>query len=358
MRKNGLAAPYNAMQIGTWILLPGIVIQFLLFITPTIPSRAASVIVTLLFIFGAISSIYYAYMTSATDPIDPRLHALLKEKNPEIEVSKYCFSCMTPASPASRLPLNETSTQEEEDSKFCWVCQARVATSSMHCKFCNKCVSSFDHHCQWLNTCIGDANYQIFIKTIFSLCLISYLQVFCSIVVIVAHFNTNGDNTTLNWWFSNNNNFIWLLFTIIFLILNTAVALLITQLLYFHAQLYHKNITTYEYIIQDNAKRRDRERFLIALDNKRKIELRNNHNLAFKARLTLGQFAICKCIDPLQQNIINVKSSPNTSVIEESKSTESSKLTDTKIKPLNATSSRQIESLDVVPTNNSIGSGL
>jgi len=418
MRKNGLASPYNVMQIGTWLLLPCIVLQFIIFITPTIPSKIASVFVTLLFLGSACSSIYYAYMTSATDPIDPRLHSLLKDKqrssvdnnnniheniDQDIANDNICMQCITPPSVSSRLRVLEqgtlTTQEEEEATKFCWVCQARVGCTSMHCKFCNKCVSNFDHHCQWLNTCIGDANYTYFTKCVASLCVMSYLHVFCSIAVLVSHFNVVDENS---WWFSSSNNMIWIIFTILFLILNIGVALLITQLLLFHLQLYNKQITTYEYILQDNAKRRDKERFMIALDNKRKLELRDdNHDAFYKLRLHLGSFPICKCIDPLQQQQHHQQSSSTkkkqqkdskkcksssaisnhtttTPSIEESKSTESQKLTNNMHTNTNnngnhhidehnngggvllsknnntltnTKSSRQIESLDVIVPN-------
>merc|ERR1711862_600802 len=135
----------------------------------------------------------------------------------------------------------------------------------------------------------------------------AYMHVFSSIAVLTLYFTNNNTR----WWLMNNNNddnnvemIVWTLFTVLFLIINTAVALLITQLLFFHLQLHNKQITTYEYIIQDNAKRRDKERCAIALENKRRIELQNlkNNNL-YKLQLQLGAFTICKCIDPFRQNI-------------------------------------------------------
>ena len=163
-RTNGLERPYNAMQIMTWILLPGLVIQFLLCISPILPIPA-SVPITIIFLACSVSSAYFGYKACSIDPIDARL-----------------LSTDTPS------PFSSGS-----DTKFCWVCEARVGLKSMHCKFCNKCVDTFDHHCQWLNTCVGKKNYDFFFKTVVSVFAFVMVHMITSVVLIFLYFFNIGN---------------------------------------------------------------------------------------------------------------------------------------------------------------------
>ena len=82
--------------------------------------------------------------------------------------------------------------------------------------------------------------------------------------------------------------------------LSTGVALLITQLFFFHLQLCNKQIATCKCAPQDNVKHRDAEQHVIALDNKQKLELHNNnHDAFYKLQMHLRFFPICKSIDLL-----------------------------------------------------------
>jgi len=292
----------------------------------------------MIFIANALVMCYFAYMAMVTDPIDSNLYEVLCERNERVENSPgggglrrifsrqnndvysfeekkprtnqlKCRSCFTPESPSNRSILILNSVQEEELTKFCWVCQARVYNKSMHCKFCNKCVSNFDHHCQWMNTCIGDANYRYFIKTVLSITSFSLIQVIVSLVLLVLHFKTNGAITSERWWFyspeKRNKSFvIWLVFTFFFLFMNVVVIFLITQLLIFHIQLMKKNISTYEFIIQDNIKRREREREKIIFDNKRRVErqrAKEEGRVFYDILLKLGEYQIFQYFDPIRK---------------------------------------------------------
>ena len=71
-RTNGLAPPYTAAQVSTWVFLPLLVLEFLFFVSPLLP-LAASIPCTLVFCFFAFFSAFFAYMAMKIDPKDPRV---------------------------------------------------------------------------------------------------------------------------------------------------------------------------------------------------------------------------------------------------------------------------------------------
>jgi palmitoyltransferase ZDHHC1/11 len=131
-RVNGLAPPYTAAQISTWIFLPLLVLEFCLFVSPILP-LAASIPCTLAFGGFAALATYFGYMAMKVDPKDPRLSSSSNGEN------------------GSEVDSNNNNTpvvvNPEEPTKQCWICDVQVGEKSMHCKFCNKCVDHFDHHC-------------------------------------------------------------------------------------------------------------------------------------------------------------------------------------------------------------------
>ena len=140
MRSNGFEKPYNPMQIGTWLLLPTLILQFVFFATPILP-LAASIPCTIGVVACGISTAYFTYWCCKIDPIDTRLKCHLHEQqqnNGETSITQNGF--------------NNDEINDNDPTKFCWVCSIDVHETSMHCKFCNKCVENFDHHCHWLNS--------------------------------------------------------------------------------------------------------------------------------------------------------------------------------------------------------------
>eukprot|EP00984_Skeletonema_dohrnii_P032528 scaffold26864_cov78-Skeletonema_dohrnii-CCMP3373.AAC.2 len=60
MRRNGFEKPFNPMQVGTWALLPLLLLQFLFFASPILPI-AASLPCTIVIFACGFSAAYYAY---------------------------------------------------------------------------------------------------------------------------------------------------------------------------------------------------------------------------------------------------------------------------------------------------------
>ena len=78
-RKNGFSPPFTGAQVSTWIALPLLIIEFLIFVAPTLPLEA-SVPCTIVFGITAVLSAYYAAMASMIDPMDEHLAKYLKQK--------------------------------------------------------------------------------------------------------------------------------------------------------------------------------------------------------------------------------------------------------------------------------------
>eukprot|EP00978_Attheya_sp_CCMP212_P038785 scaffold195824_cov56-Attheya_sp.AAC.1 len=303
MRKNGLERPYSSMQILTWILLPILFIQFGFFVTPILP-MVASIPCTVVFIVFGFLSIYYGYLCCVTDPIDVKLREHLGRHPPEAALQFpmtatmmccfICRKCQKSSDRQEKKAIDEFSDNEmgvnasapstgeavdgstkgstgeavegEEDTKYCWVCETRVEEQSMHCKYCDKCVSGFDHHCQWLNTCVGRHNYPYFYRTVVVTFCFVLVHVLCLIAIIVLYFlqRYSSEGGTIydrsNEWFDLNAGIVIVGVNIGFLVINGFSLSLVFQLLTFHIGLRREGITTYEFILRDNIRRREKAR--------------------------------------------------------------------------------------------------
>lgn len=119
---------------------------------------------------------------------------------------------------------------------MCTVCGTSVSTQSKHCARRDRCVAGFDHHCKWLNNCIGACNYGTFWLLILALFLWTGLQcAFTASVVAKAQGLAQG--------------LLGLQLTV------TGVEFLgVTQLVIFHALLWSRGQTTYEFIRKRKAR--------------------------------------------------------------------------------------------------------
>mmetsp|Transcript_27933 Transcript_27933/g.41239 ORF Transcript_27933/g.41239 Transcript_27933/m.41239 type:complete len:353 (-) Transcript_27933:237-1295(-) len=267
-RRNGLAAPHSKMQISTWFMLPALMLEFFFFCTTNLP-LVASILVTCLFVATCISACLFGYLATALDPMDPRL-SHDNDGNTE-DVSSCCHRLFS--IPQRCIEIKTTKIDEENDgenknvrsdavagerTKYCWVCEQDVAEHSMHCKYCNKCVSHFDHHCQWLNTCVGSRNYPFFRKTLWSIAavLIVHSSVGLGIAIDILVGGTSKQRAEQ--WFSADLPELVVATLLVFTLLDVLAMILIVQLLLFHLKLSRLNLTTYQFILRDNAEKRER----------------------------------------------------------------------------------------------------
>jgi len=142
------------------------------------------------------------------------------------------------------------------ENSYCYICQTEVSSRSKHCSSCNKCVADFDHHCKWLNNCVGGRNYKLFLGCCFSAILTALAMFIIDLYLVIVYYT--GRNNVL--YLSAMTT--WELFVpvckeayIIFVIVNGLLLLisilLIGHLLLFHCYLICKQMTTYDYIIQN-----------------------------------------------------------------------------------------------------------
>lgn len=209
--------------------------------------------------------------------------------------------------------------EEDDATKFCWVCGIDVHESSMHCKFCNKCVANFDHHCHWLNTCVGKANYNYFFWAVGStMCMvIARGSVLAGLVITffiqysqeVNGGKSGGTVERSNSWFGADAGLAVALVNCVFLAVDMVCIVLLAQLFSFHVRLRHEGITTYAYIVRDGQRKRDvglkrmeleRRRISALQEAEREGKLITKWILRAAGCPYVGE-AICRPCDPLRR---------------------------------------------------------
>eukprot|EP00903_Cladosiphon_okamuranus_P013911 g12939.t1 len=232
MRKNGFEAPLEPLQALTWLLLLLLVGGFYAVIVPALPNLLAIV-----------ASIVYGVLASATvlsgllacwkDPIDPNVR---------------------------RFHQGETAAGSAADKTFCFLCQLHVNKGSRHCRYCDKCIDRFDHHCKWLNNCIGRSNYKFFVALLLSTFFMTSIQLGLSCWIIVLYHTDNeafSDRVENHYTQLDRAGHIVLVY--IFAVVVLPSLGLLAQLLGFHIMLISQDLTTYDYIVQEQRKERERK---------------------------------------------------------------------------------------------------
>lgn len=256
VRKNGFEYPWHPFQVITWFLYVFIIGHFFSFLVPllltlyNLDSRENGLLVLfiLLILLFSVCSIIAAvsvWITSSIDPGDDGLQTV--ETN-------VCIRSFIPST-ANLSP----------DSISCYMCDQNVHHTAKHCRYCNKCVLTFDHHCKWLNTCVGFKNYRYFLVIIFAVALMTTESLIISVVLLTS---TYGDGKQSIEDRLDEGNQIFdvpislqtaqgLLITSIIVLL--PLVLMLYQLAGFHCMLIYKGITTYDFIVNEGKRLRERE---------------------------------------------------------------------------------------------------
>lgn len=153
-----------------------------------------------------------------------------------------------PTDPLSTIGL---FIENNKQTSMCGICKCSVKYNSKHCGVCNRCVSGFDHHCVWVNNCIGEKNYKMFITAISGF-MINSLLIFGfttysfvkyslddPLTVFLIHKKVDDHQGEGAWLSQVSIIFIYGLITSIFSV----------SLVSFHIWLKHKNLTTFQYIL-------------------------------------------------------------------------------------------------------------
>ncbi|CAD8057280.1 unnamed protein product [Paramecium sonneborni] len=170
-----------------------------------------------------------------------------------VSISCYFFIKTTISDPTDCYVIQQQKNrgkafdyEEHQLTQFCDLCIAYVKETTKHCKQCNRCCEDFDHHCRWINNCIGGKNYKQFIGMI----VFTFLIILYSIIVNIRVINqyNKQELQTLTIYSKYQNSM--LIIALIFLVLEIITSIFLVKLIVFHAYLYRKGISTYEFIIQ------------------------------------------------------------------------------------------------------------
>lgn len=247
-RKNGFQYPFHLFQVATWLLFPLILLQYYAFLMPLLwSSHGVSVLLTLLYTCFSVGTMVAVYFTVGTDPID--------ESYGSNEVQHQ-----------HRIGQSDSSNSTSNSNIHCYLCERDVHSSSKHCRECDKCVMRFDHHCKWLNTCIGAKNYSYFLCILVSVTLLTMESLAISIALLVEAF-ISSDRLMHH----HHHRIDMLSMDVIkglliasILVLFALVTMLL-QLGSFHIVLLYRGLTTYDFIVLEQKRLREKEQERIRL---------------------------------------------------------------------------------------------
>lgn len=108
-------------------------------------------------------------------------------------------------------------------------------------------------------------------------------------------------------WCNANLSEIVVAFNIFFFVFDMIALALIVQLLAFHMKLRRRNLTTYQFILKDNAEKREANKIKVARQSKRIVAMgkaRRDKKPILRLRLAMGKYLerVHPCLDPLPQD--------------------------------------------------------
>lgn len=162
--------------------------------------------------------------------------------------------------------------------------------------------SQFTRH-TGLNTCVGSHNYKDFFRT---MCFIFAMEVshfVIHVALLIVSFTNNSD--IAEDWLAADLPILVYVVLFVFVLFNLVSILLIGQLLHFHVGLQRDGITTYQYIVRDHKKKRERLRLEDELRSQREQKVataRQQGKSLTVMQLRIGnecRAAGCAACDPL-----------------------------------------------------------
>lgn len=230
VRKNGLEAPYDSLQICSWVIVVLLVASFCGLLYPMIPSPWN--IVTLVVYIASLAVVLVSgFETGRRDPIDP-----------------YVL-------------VSDDQLEGVADLLKCSACVSRVNRLSRHCLICDKCVVDYDHHCRWLNNCIGEKNYRTFICLIASTQLLVGVHMAAAAVlfsVYVGQMDNLEADLASSWIVLGKTPYIVLL--CVNILVGLGAFCMVTHLVGFHIYLAYRGLTTYNYVMETQAEEEAKKR--------------------------------------------------------------------------------------------------
>jgi len=252
-RKNGFQYPFHLFQVATWLLFPLILVQYYAFLMPLLwSSEGVHILLTVIYTCSAVGTVVAVYFTVGTDPIDETYYS-----GNEVQHQ------------------HRIGQSEANNNIHCYLCERDVHSSSKHCRECDKCVMRFDHHCKWLNTCIGAKNYFYFLCILVAVKLLTLESLAISIALLIESFTSSERlMDQIDMLLGLSMDAVKGLLIASILILLVLVTMLV-QLGSFHVVLLYRGLTTYDFIVLEQKRLRDKEQERIRL----KLQKQNNKPL-------------------------------------------------------------------------------
>ena len=159
-----------------------------------------------------------------------------------------------------------------------------------------------------LNTCVGKANYSYFFRTMTCITGLLLVQSVIQIALVLDIYLGNGASKQRSEeWFNADATIAVVVVMSTFVVCDLVALTLIVQLLVFHIKLQRDGLSTYQFIVQDNQRRREQTRLENDLQHRRTLAISKatedgNGYLVFRLRSGrfLRQSCGLACCDPLQ----------------------------------------------------------
>jgi len=236
IRRNGLQAPYDPLQIVSWCLVAFLAGSFCGLLAHMLPSPV-NIIVLVVYVIDLVVVLGSGFETGRCDPIDPFVLCPDEDLEGRPELLK------------------------------CGACVSRVNKLSRHCLICDKCVVDYDHHCKWLNNCIGAANYRSFICLISSTLVLVGLQFSVSVYLLAKYVSSmDGLQSDLDSSVITINAELYFVVVCANVLLGLPSGMMVAHLVGFHIYLANLGLTTYNYVMkmqaEEEAAKRSSEKYL------------------------------------------------------------------------------------------------
>eukprot|EP01012_Entosiphon_sulcatum_P057157 TRINITY_DN8088_c0_g1_i1.p1 TRINITY_DN8088_c0_g1~~TRINITY_DN8088_c0_g1_i1.p1 ORF type:complete len:385 (-),score=68.73 TRINITY_DN8088_c0_g1_i1:216-1370(-) len=232
-RRNGFQPPFDPYQLLSWAFFVALPVLFGVFTAPFMHTSGARVAVSVVYGLLVAVCLVLNYVAASCDPADPGIFEVLTATD---------LYFLEP--PAEKGP--------------CERCKAFVLKPSKHCRKCQKCVAGFDHHCNWLNNCVGAANYPSF----FLFVIATIVSMLFHTALALYHFI---DSFVVPDWYRARMDLLYSgkieayrACTAISTVIAGGGVLPVIYLLGFHIMIYFRKQTTYEWILEQRAKREAR----------------------------------------------------------------------------------------------------
>jgi hypothetical protein len=228
-RVNGFERPFDKLQILSWFICLYLILSFFLLVVPLLDDAnkvwSSIIYALLLLVFVAL-----AIKTGGVDPVDITTKRSMQATPRDIPSSELLYCCF---------------------------CKCKVHKRSKHCGLCNKCVSDFDHHCKWLNNCVGGVNYKSFFRLINVGFVFTTFHFSCAVMVAVDLWREDESAKSLPAadYFAGIDRTGLLAAVLVSCGFAIMTSMMLIHLTVFHLYLQKQQMSTYDYILQQRAKK-------------------------------------------------------------------------------------------------------